>query len=37
MESHGVEVIDLANEECIEMMREFIKNNPELWYEDIGE
>jgi len=37
MESHGVEVIDLANEECIEMMREFIKNNPELWNEDIGE
>ena len=37
MESHGVEVIDLVNEECIEMMREFIKNNPELWNEDIGE
>jgi len=37
MESHGVEVIDLANEECIEMMREFIKKNPELWHEDIGE
>ena len=37
MESHGVEVIDLADEECIEMMREFIKKNPELWHEDIGE
>ena len=37
MESHGVEVIDLANEECIEMMREFVKKNPELWHEDIGE
>ena len=37
MESHGVEVIDLANEECIEMMRGFIKKNPELWHEDIGE
>lgn len=37
MESHGVEVIDLVNEECIEMMRAFIKNNPELWNEDIGE
>ena len=37
MESHGVEVIDLADEECIEMMREFKKKNPELWHEDIGE
>ena len=37
MENHGVEVIDLANEDCIEMMKEFIKTNPELWNEDIGE
>ena len=37
MESHGVEVIDLENEECIEMMSTFISENPELWNEDIGE
>ena len=37
MESHGVEVIDLENHECIEMMRTFISENPELWNEDIGE
>ena len=37
MESHGVEVIDLHNAECIEMMQHFIKNNPKLWFEDIGE
>lgn len=37
MESHGVEVIDLNNEECKELMRNFIKNNPVLWNEDIGE
>ncbi|MBC7391547.1 MAG: nucleoside deaminase [Opitutaceae bacterium] len=37
MQSHGVEVIDLKNEECINMMNDFIKNNPELWNEDIGE
>jgi len=36
MERHGVEVIDLDNKECIDMMREFIKNNPKLWNEDIG-
>ena len=37
MEAHGVEVIDLENEECKELMRNFIKNNPVLWNEDIGE
>mgnify|MGYP000627617826 CR=1 FL=1 len=37
MESHGVEVVDLQNEECIEMMKTFIDQNPTLWNEDIGE
>jgi cytosine/creatinine deaminase len=37
MESHGVEVIDLNNAECIEMMENFISEKPELWNEDIGE
>lgn len=37
MESHGVEVIDLNNGECISMMENFIKENPALWNEDIGE
>ena len=37
MESHGVEVIDLKDDECISMMKEFISKNPELWNEDIGE
>ncbi|MES2139984.1 MAG: nucleoside deaminase [Bacteroidota bacterium] len=37
MESHGVEVIDLNIEECKNMMKEFISNNPKLWNEDIGE
>ncbi len=36
MESHDVEVIDLDSQECIEMMRVFILNNPNLWQEDIG-
>jgi cytosine deaminase len=36
MRKHGVEVIDLHNEECISMMGEFIKAHPELWHEDIG-
>lgn len=37
MESHGVEVIDLNDSECISMMEKFIQEKPELWNEDIGE
>ena len=37
MESMGVEVINLNSEECKEMMRKFIAENPKLWFEDIGE
>ncbi len=37
MESHGVEVINLQLPECIEMMQQFIKERPDLWWEDIGE
>ncbi len=37
MEQHGVEVIDLNLPECQTMMREFITQKPELWYEDIGQ
>ncbi|NJD78298.1 MAG: nucleoside deaminase [Candidatus Methanoperedens sp.] len=36
MRQHGVEVIDLDNNECYEMMLDFIRKNPVLWYEDIG-
>jgi len=36
MRSHGVEVVDVDSEECKELMREFIRQNPELWNEDIG-
>ncbi len=36
LQSHGIEVVDLGDETCIQMMREFIAGNPELWNEDIG-
>jgi cytosine/creatinine deaminase len=36
MRSHNVEVIDLDLSECVEMMQEFIAENPQLWNEDIG-
>ncbi|MEP7146936.1 MAG: nucleoside deaminase [bacterium] len=37
MESHGIEIINLDLVECKNLMNEFIKKNPELWFEDIGE
>ncbi len=37
MQSHGVEVVDLNDDECIKIMSEFIEKNHELWNEDIGE
>jgi len=37
MEAHGVEVIDLNLDECIQLMNNFIESNPSLWNEDIGE
>jgi len=35
--SRGVEVVIIDNKECRQLMERFIKNNPELWNEDIGE
>jgi cytosine deaminase len=37
LKSHGVRIDVHDDPECIAMMAEFIKSNPELWYEDIGE
>jgi len=37
MKAHGVEVVNLNNEECIHLMEQFIATYPELWNEDIGE
>jgi creatinine deaminase len=36
LRSNGVEVINLNSDECKEMMRTFIAQEPELWNEDIG-
>lgn len=36
MKQHGVEVIDLNNDDCIRMMQDFIRDKPQLWNEDIG-
>jgi cytosine deaminase len=36
MRAHGIEVIDLHDPECIDLMAAFIHDNPGLWNEDIG-
>lgn len=36
LRENGVEVIDLASPECVALMRDFIRDNPTLWNEDIG-
>jgi creatinine deaminase len=37
LRSRGVQVDVVDNHTCIELMRDFIANKPELWNEDIGE
>jgi cytosine deaminase len=37
LKENGVEIIELNSRECVEMMKDFIEKNPEIWNEDIGE
>ena len=37
LRSRGVELVILNDELCIQMMNDFIRTNPRLWNEDIGE
>lgn len=37
LKSKGVEVSVVGDQECIELMQDFIARSPELWSEDIGE
>jgi creatinine deaminase len=36
MRARGIEVIDLHDPECIQLMGDFIRAHRELWNEDIG-
>ncbi len=36
MRLNGIRVDVLQDRDCIRMMEEFIRDNPELWNEDIG-
>lgn len=37
LKSVGVEVVNVQNQECKELMKKFIDERPGDWYEDIGE
>jgi cytosine deaminase len=37
LRSLGVKVIDVDSQECVTMMADYIRDNPAVWHEDIGE
>ena len=37
LRENGVAIIDLANQECINMLAAYVQKNPAVWHEDIGE
>jgi cytosine deaminase len=37
LRSLGVKVVDLDSEECFSLLGQYIRANPEVWNEDIGE
>ncbi len=37
LRSAGVKVFDLDSQECVTLMKDYIREHPEIWYEDIGE
>jgi cytosine deaminase len=37
LRENGVEVIDLASQECVELLAGYINEHPDVWNEDIGE
>jgi len=37
LRENGVQVIDLDNRECVDLLADFVSTRPEIWNEDIGE
>ena len=37
LREHGVRVIELRSQECIDLLTGYIAAHPEVWHEDIGE
>ena len=36
LRENGVEVMVLNNQKCIDLMEEFIRTSPTIWYENVG-
>jgi len=36
LRSNGIEVVDLDNVECVTLLGDYIRANPQVWNEDIG-
>jgi len=36
LKEHGVNIIDLNSQECMDLLNNFISENPDVWNEDIG-
>lgn len=37
LKEHGVKVIDMNSQECIDLLKSYTDANPDVWNEDIGE
>jgi len=37
LRENGIEVIDLGSRECVDLLAQYVNDNPEVWKEDIGE
>jgi cytosine deaminase len=37
LRAHGVELVNLDSDRCVDMMSAFIAAHPALWFEDIGQ
>jgi creatinine deaminase len=37
LRSLGVEIVDMDSQECVRLLAEYIRANPEVWNEDIGQ
>jgi len=36
LRENGVEIVDLASTECVDLLGRWIAEHPEVWSEDIG-
>jgi cytosine/creatinine deaminase len=37
LRSNGIDVVDLDSSECVALLEDYIRKNPQVWHEDIGE